>query len=139
MGVYEDFPWLRRSREVGIPGVPDARCLAAHEVVGKHVVYRDGVISTYCINCGDRINLERVPGGLDYLKAVESLSRAMTADDGEAIGLLAELNRLETDISVAEKGLRRARSLLNIARRSLSGEIIRDTEAVLDLGADSDT
>lgn len=105
-------------------------CPLGHVASEDEVEFVDGVIVSKCITCGQRMQVNRVAGGMSLLRVQTLLGKVMSMDGdteqmeefslSEILGDFAELKeRLETE----EFALRQARKLIELASQVLSAKV----------------
>lgn len=97
-------------------------CVGGHKVSGDLIEYADGLFVGHCAQCLTRVQIEKIPGGVSWMKAGHFIAGALglEEDDTEsASGLLAQLKELEADIAAEERKLEQAKKLIKIARSTV--------------------
>lgn len=110
---------LPQSSYTFITGSTNSDTWAGNDVPCAHVTastveYRDGLVFGVCRYCGERIQIERLPGGLSLLFA-----RSLAVDATQEINdnLLLSLNDLQNQIEAEKQALEEAEHYLMLIKR----------------------
>jgi len=110
---------IRQRRDAAWSGDQPVSCLGGHLVTGKLVEYADGLFVANCQTCGERIKIERIPGGVSWRQASAFLARSLDLDGENISELLGLLKELECQLDVEKRKLDHAQQLINISRSTI--------------------
>jgi hypothetical protein len=85
-----------------------------HRTNPDNIEYMDGKVVTYCLHCDARIEVTRLPGGLNFVHAKELAQRLIVlCGQGELTGEeLLELSNLRRDVRAEQEKLSEIAALL---------------------------
>jgi hypothetical protein len=89
----------------------------------------DGQAIGYCEDCGVRMIVPSVPGGVSFASAGALIGKAMSLDDEDSVGdVLAELNLLEATVKNEIAKYKRTLGLVKIARDIAHNKALEDAK-----------
>jgi hypothetical protein len=87
-----------------------------HIADANTIEYQDGLVIAYCKNCEARIQIERLPGGVNKAKLTTILTNLKVLDPELQEIIFASIIELEAQIEDEIDELRAALSLLQVAK-----------------------
>lgn len=91
------------------------QCSAVGHNVERWAEYLDGECVGYCTVCDTRVQSQRMPGGMPFMR-LKALLELLIASPDDA-GLFLEINDITDLLDLEEQALAEARSLLGLARK----------------------
>lgn len=94
-----------------------------HRLGEEHFDYSDGTITAFCGDCGERISMPRIPGGLSALR-VQGLLAAVTEDEwADPTAVILEFNNLKAAVAQDVEAVRQCVALLELVESEIEARL----------------
>lgn len=98
-----------------IYNAPPRQCEFRGHIVDRWAEYLDGQCVGYCTECDERVQSNRPPGGMPFMR-LKALVEELIATPGDS-GLFLEINEVTDLLAAEQRALEEARALLSTARK----------------------